>query len=76
MKTATITELRKNVRRYIDSVEEGEPIQVLRHGKPVAEIRPLRNPRTPSWKRPALLLEIDGVSLSRAILEERRESNR
>ena len=40
MTRTTFTELRKHAKTYFDSVERGETIQVLRHGKVVAEIVP------------------------------------
>lgn len=76
MKTTSLTELRKHISKVIDSVEEGEAVRVYRHGKPVAEIRPVRGTRKPSWKQPGLRLHVDGVSLSRAILREREDSTR
>ena len=76
METATLSELRKHMKKYFDAVEAGEWVRVYRHGNPVADIRPVRNPKTPSWKRPGLRLQIDGVSLSEAIIQERRGSKR
>ncbi len=74
MLTTTFTELRKNAKKYFDAAEKGERIQVLRHGKPIAEISPpslLGEIR--SWKRPALRRKIKGVSLSAQILKQRAE---
>ena len=76
MKTTSLTELRKHISKFIDSVEEGEPVRIYRHGKPVAEIRPIRSAHRPSWKEPGLKLQVDGVSLSKAILREREDSAR
>ena len=76
MTTVTFTEFRKHASGLISDVENGETLVILRHGKPVAEVSPVAPVRTgvPSWKRRALRLEIPGVSLSQAILEEREES--
>ena len=76
MKTVTVSELRKNVRKYIDCVEDGERVRIIRHGKLIAEIQPVNGGRSASWRKPGLRLRIPGVSLSRALLEERRESKR
>lgn len=61
----------------IDLVEQGETVRILRHGKPVAELVPVREAPThvPSWKRPfePLVLPLE-ASLSNAVLQERNES--
>ena len=74
MKTVSFTEFRKNASELITKVEKGEIIHILRHGKPVAEITPLQSEESssPSWKKPALKLSLKGISLSQAIIEERR----
>ena len=76
MKTVTFTEFRRNASEVLDLVEKGESIRVLRHGKAVAMIVPVE-PREakPAWKRPGLRLVTAGVSLSRAVREERRSSS-
>jgi prevent-host-death family protein len=71
MKQATFSELRNHARQYFDIVESGESVRIVRNGKPIADIVPLSQD-LPSWKRRvAQPLTIDGVSLSRIILEER-----
>lgn len=71
MKQATFSELRNHAKQYFDIVESGEPVRIVRNGKPIADIVPLLQD-LPSWKRRvAQPLVIDGVSLSRIILEER-----
>jgi prevent-host-death family protein len=71
MKQATFSELRNHAKRYFDIVESGEAVRVIRNGKPIADIVPLPQD-LPSWKRRAAQpLVIDGVSLSRIILEDR-----
>lgn len=74
MKTVSFTEFRQKASELITEVEKGEIIHVLRHGKPVAEIIPLQSEElsSPSWKKPALRLSLNGISLSQAIIEERR----
>jgi prevent-host-death family protein len=77
MKTVNFTQFRQNAATYFDAVEQGETVRVFRHGKPVAEIVPtLLDGNEPSWKQPGLRLAIKGASLSRAILKERKESER
>jgi len=76
MKTVSFTEFRKNASHLFSDVENGEKLVVMRHGKPIAEIKPLtEESKKPSWKKPGLRLSIKGAQLSSAILEEReRES--
>jgi prevent-host-death family protein len=71
MKQATFSELRNNAKQYFDIVEAGETVRIMRNGKPIADIVPLPKD-LPSWKRnqPQPLV-IDGLSLSRIILEDR-----
>ena len=71
MKQATFSDLRNHAKQYFDIVEAGEPVRILRNGKPIADIVPVP-PDLPSWKRRAVQpLTLDGVALSRFILEER-----
>ena len=75
MKQATFSELRNHAKQYFDIVESGEPVRIVRNGKPIADIVPLQQD-LPSWKRRvAQPLILDGVSLSRIILEERETSS-
>jgi prevent-host-death family protein len=77
MKQVTFTEFRRNAAALFNSVERGETVRILRHGKPIAEIIPLPAPRaTLSWKQPgpALVPGSRRGSLSREILRERRTS--
>jgi prevent-host-death family protein len=77
MKQVSFTEFRKNAAAYFNSVERGEAIQVLRHGRPIADIVPAASPKTTlSWKLPGLKLEIPGISLRREILKERKQTTR
>lgn len=71
MREATFTELRNQAKRFFDLVEAGETVRVLRNGKPIADIRPIQN-GVPSWKqRRARPLAVDGILISKLILEER-----
>lgn len=71
MRQATFTEVRNHAKEYFDIVESGETVRVLRNGKPIADIVPIVAD-LPSWKRrTAQPLVLDGVSLSRMILEQR-----
>jgi len=71
MKQATFSELRNHAKEYFDIVESGESVRILRNGKPIADIVPVHQD-LPSWKRrSAQPLLLNGVSLSRIILDER-----
>lgn len=73
VRETTFTELRKHAKAFFDLVEAGETVRVLRNGKPIAEINPIRA-ELPSWKRrPARPLAIGGKEISRLILDERGE---
>ena len=75
MVTISFTQLRQNAKAYFDVVEKGGMVRVSRHGKIIAEIS------SPTRKYANKLksihpLVIPGVSLSRAVLEERKKSSR
>ena len=71
MKQASFTEVRNQAKHYFDLVESGETIRVLRNGRPIADIVPVAADM-PSWKRRTVQpLVLDGVSISRLILEDR-----
>ncbi|MDI6750891.1 MAG: type II toxin-antitoxin system Phd/YefM family antitoxin [Rhodocyclaceae bacterium] len=72
MRQATFTEVRNHAKTYFDIVESGETVRVLRNGKPIADIVPVVAD-LPSWKRRKVQpLVLDGVSISRMILEQRQ----
>ena len=74
MKQATFTEVRNHAKQFFDIVEAGESVRVLRNGKPIADIVPIVND-LPSWKRrKAQPIILDGVSVTKMILEEREDS--
>jgi len=71
MKQVTFTELRNHAKTYLDFVESGETIRVLRNGKPIADIVPVMADLPSGKRRKAQPLVIGGESVSRLILEER-----
>ncbi len=75
MKIINFTEFRKNASGILSEVELGETVQILRHGKPIAQIAPASgHSPIPSWKKPGLRLQIKGEALSKAIIEARKEA--
>ena len=72
MKMVTTTEFRRHAANLFAEVENGEVLIVLRHGKPIAEVCPVREEgHEPTWRKPGLRLSATGAGLSAAILEER-----
>ncbi|MBU0500344.1 MAG: type II toxin-antitoxin system Phd/YefM family antitoxin [Gammaproteobacteria bacterium] len=76
MLTVNFTEFRKNASSIFSSVEKGETVHVLRHGKEIAEIVPIYKERKdqPSWKKKRMKLSVQGGDLSRMIIGEREHS--
>ena len=72
MKAVSFTEFRRKASEILDEVEEGESVNVSRHGKVIARIIPATGSGAPSWKRGGLKLAVSGKPLSQTILEERR----
>ncbi len=76
MKTIPVTDFRKNTASFINQVEHGERLVLIRRGKPVAEVIPFsdRPQKKPAWKQSSVRLQIQGSDLSSAILEDRESS--
>ena len=76
MKKVTLSEFRRQASGMLTQVERGESLIVLRHGRPIAKVTPVREEvdTLPSWKKPGPRLVIEGEGLSKVILEEREES--
>ena len=72
MITVTQTEFRDHIKKYMDAVARGETVRVSRGGKPLAVVVPDQEARKAYWQS-VKPLKLDGVSLSRAIIEEREE---
>ncbi len=73
-----LSEFRAHAAAMIDLVEQGETVRILRHGKPVAELVPVKADgpaKVPSWKQPFEPVALpQEASLSGAVLQERNES--
>ncbi|MDY0145460.1 MAG: type II toxin-antitoxin system Phd/YefM family antitoxin [Kiritimatiellia bacterium] len=68
----TFTEFRNRASDMLNAVEQGKTLTILRHGRPIAEVIPVRD-QQPSWKRPALRLAVKGAGLAATIAEERED---
>jgi prevent-host-death family protein len=80
MQTLPLSEFRANASAMLDLVEQGETVRILRHGKPVADLVPVRDSateRVPSWKRKIEPLQIarpDGKTGAQLIIEDREQA--
>jgi prevent-host-death family protein len=81
MHTLPLSEFRANASAMLDLVERGETVRILRHGRPIADLVPVPEQARdvpdslPSWKRPFEPVKLPpGVSLARAVLDERDEA--
>ena len=72
MHAVTWTQFLDDTRKYLDAVEQGEVLEVHRHGKPVVIVSPVRRKATGRWTKGAPLKR-KRTSLSRTILTSRRE---
>lgn len=80
MHTLPLSEFRANASAMLDLVEQGEVVRIMRHGKPVADLVPVRADepaKIPSWKLPIEPLNIKwpaGKSGAQMIIEERENA--
>jgi prevent-host-death family protein len=80
MHTLPLSELRAEISAMIDLVQAGEVVRILRHGKPVADLVPVRDDqpvKQPSWKRKIVPLEYtraDGKSLAQRMIDDRESA--
>ena len=74
MKAISFTEFRKHASTILKDVEQGESVEILRHGTVIARIVPASDDSLPGWKRSREVLAIKGISLSQTIISERRRS--
>jgi prevent-host-death family protein len=83
MHTLPLSEFRANVSAMLDLVEQGETVRILRHGKPVAELVPLKadaplaEKKLPSWKRPfePVIKLAPGAKTGAQLIVDERESS-
>jgi prevent-host-death family protein len=71
MTVATFSEFRNNAKKYFDQVENGETVQIYRHGKPSATLIPAQK-KGFRWKTSNPLV-IKNVSASKIIIDGRDE---
>ena len=74
MVSVNIRDLTHHFSRYLKAVKAGERIVLMERNVPVADIVPHNeNLARPGWKREIKKVEIQGESLSRTIVKNRRE---
>ena len=75
MHVLPLSEFRANASAMLDLVERGETVRIMRHGKPVADLVPVRPEpvRAPSYQRPfePLIALPSEYSAVKGLLEER-----
>jgi prevent-host-death family protein len=76
MKMTSFSDFRKHAAALLDEVEKGETVRIMRHGRPVADLTPIASAAQPSWKKNPPRIELKGASLARAILENRKASDK
>jgi prevent-host-death family protein len=69
-----LSEFRANASSTLDLVQQGQTVRIMRHGKPVADLVPVRawaGDALPNWKRPFAPVQLPpGVSLAQAVRDE------
>lgn len=79
MQSLSLSEFRAHVSEMLDLVEKGETVRILRHGKPVAELVPLRPEAAelPSYLQPfePVMPLPPGYSAVRKFVDERQEAS-
>ena len=75
MQAIPLSEFRANTASVLDRVQQGLTVRILRHGKPVADLVPVREAeadRLPNWKQAFTPVQLPpGMSLSKAALDQR-----
>ena len=79
MQVLSLSEFRAHASEMLDLVEKGETVRILRHGKPVAELVPLKPEAAepPSYLQPfePVMALPEGYSAVRTLIEERQNAS-
>jgi antitoxin (DNA-binding transcriptional repressor) of toxin-antitoxin stability system len=71
----TFSQFRNQAKKFFDAVDRGEVIEIYRHGKLSAVLRPPAEDHSTNRKlSPFKPLVLDGVSVSKMILKERSDA--
>lgn len=78
MQTLSLSDFRAHVSEMLDLVEKGETVRILRRGKPVAELVPLRveEAEPPSYLQPfePVMRLPNGYSAVRKLIDDRHDA--
>ena len=80
MHVLALSEFRAQTAAMLDLVEQGETVRILRHGKPVADLVPIKPDAVhavPRWKQPVEPLPFEwppSKSGAQHIIEEREQA--
>ena len=66
-----VTELSQKIDKLIDQIENGESCIIIKEGKPIAEILPVKN-HTQGWKRKFNKVKLPPGISAQAYIEEER----
>ena len=67
-----IRDFSHNIAKYLQEVESGKSIVLLKRNKPIANISPHNDNNThPGWKRKIKKIKVDGLSLTDELLKTR-----
>jgi prevent-host-death family protein len=78
MKQVGVYDAKTHLPRLLDAVEQGETILITRHGRPIARIVPVGNPRRSVAETIDAIIEsrkgtrLDGLTVQELIAEGRR----
>ena len=73
MKYARCTDLRRHLADFLDLVQGGDSVVLLRRGEPVARLVPFDGElvKTPSWRKPRVARSLRGESIVATLRRER-----
>lgn len=66
-----VTELSQKIDKLISQIEKGESCLIIKEGKPIAEILPIKN-HTQGWKREFNKIKLPSGISAQAFIEEER----
>ena len=66
-----VTELSQKIDKLINQIENGESFLIIKEGKPIAEILPIKN-HTQRWKREFKKVKLPPGISAQAYIEEER----
>ncbi len=71
MHTLSLSEFRAHASEMIDLVEKGDTVRILRHGKAVAELVPVKPEQAdqlPAWKQPTAVVLVHDTTSTTSVI--------